>query len=192
MSVSEIFHQKKVVLISICASIALIIFLSVILQTQQLNEIELVQKYLNTTYTVTQSESSDLLKKITSGSLTEKDTFKSITKKYTRLMTKSGLQDAIDSRQIWSNETTMAMNQCELMLDEFDIQKSEFYSTEKPCYYFSVQVTTKKFDGSEQYHFNPTGIIYLEKTFNGWKINQIINNDKTSITFQLQTTKRVS
>lgn len=189
MNVIEKIQRKKIVIIIFCVLFAASIVSIAFFKTQQPTELELVRKYLNTTYTVTKSESADLFKRITSGSLTEKDTYKSITRKYARLMTKSGLQEAIESRQIWSNETIMAMNQRVLVPGEFKINKSEFYSNEKPSYNFAVNVSSEKFDGSEEFQFQPTGIVYLEKTIWGWKISRIMNDAKTSLTLQMQMTK---
>ena len=190
----DFIRKKKTTLIAFGVVFALVIvalsfYLLHLFNAQNMSEIELAQEFLNTSYTVTKSESSDFLKRITSGSLTEADTYKPITRKYARLMTKSGLQEAVESRQIWSNETIMAMNQCEMAPGEISIHKSKFYTAEKPSYSFSVHVSVIKIDDSGENDFNPTGIVYLEKNFWGWKISRIIDDDKTSIAFQMQTAK---
>ena len=108
-------RQKRVVII---VSISILLFILTtavyLMQLNAMTETERAEAFLQTVYTVTAEESSELLARITSGSLTAEMAEQALRKKYERLMTPASFQEAVESRAIWSNETVMAMNQCEM------------------------------------------------------------------------------
>ena len=167
----------------------LLVILAAIVYLQQLNsmtETERAKEFLHTMYTVTVDESTELLACITSASLTEEMTNRPLRKKYERLMTRPAFLEAVASRAIWSDEVTLAVQQCVMTAELIQWIESEFSTPEKPVYPYKVDVKVHALVGQDTFTFQPQGTLYLEKFLTGWKISRILINEASSVSYQLQ------
>ena len=179
--------KKKLILTIWSTCIPLVILAAVYMQ--QLNatsENEKVKEFLHTMYTVTADESTELLANITSGSLTEEMTNRPLRKKYERLMTRSGFQEAIDSRAIWSHEITLAMENSVMTVESIHCAESEFSTPGKPAYQYTAHVKVQALDSQGTVTFQPEGTLYLEKSLTGWKIGRLLVDETSSVDYQIQ------
>jgi len=179
---------KNRTLIIVSASILLAILAAAVYLVPQnaMTETERAEHFLQTMYTVSPDESTELLARITSGSLTEAMTEQPLRKKYERLMTPDGFQEAVESRTIWSNETVMALNQYAMAFTSIQLNPSEFSQPDKPAFDYEVLVNVQPLASQEAFTMQPQGTLYLEKTITGWKISRLLVNEITSVAYHLQ------
>lgn len=183
-------RQKRVVIIVSVSILLLILTVAVyLMQLNTVTEIKRAEAFLQTMYTVTAEESTEIMARITSGSRTEEATFGPLGQKYQHKMTRSGFQEAVSTRAIWSNETTMAVNQCEMTAESIQLDASQFSSPDKPAFTYIVTVKVQSLSSQDAFNFQPQGILYLEKSLSGWKISRILIDETSSVDYLLQSNR---
>jgi hypothetical protein len=180
-------RQKRIIFIVSASVLLIILAVGVILiKLNAVTDTERAKAFLQTMYTVTAEESSELLTRITSGSLTAEMTEQPLRKKYGHLMTPAGFQEAVESRAIWSNETALALNQCAMTPTSIQLNPSPFTTPDKPAFTYEVTVKVQYQASQEAYAYQPRGTLYLEKSLNGWKISRLLVDETSSVAYQLQ------
>ena len=180
-------RQKRIIFIVSASVLLIILAVGVILiKLNAVTDTERAKAFLQTMYTVTAEESTEIMARITSGSLTAEMTEQPLRKKYERLMTPASFQEAVESRAIWSNETVMAMNQCEMTPESIQLNPSPFSMPDKPAFDYEVTVKVQPLTNQEAYTYQPQGTLYLEKTISGWKISRILIDETSSVALALQ------
>ena len=180
-------RQKRIIFIVSASVLLIILAVGVILiKLNAVTDTERAKAFLQTMYTVTAEESSELLTRITSGSLTAEMIEQPLRKKYGHLMTPAGFQEAVESRAIWSNETALALNQCAMTPTSIQLNPSPFTTPDKPAFTYEVTVKVQYQVSQEAYAYQPRGTLYLEKSLNGWKISRLLVDETSSVAYQLQ------
>lgn len=179
-------HKWVVIIVSISILLFILTTAVYLMQLNAVTDTERAEAFLQTMYTVTAEESTEIMARITSGSLTAEMTEQPLRKKYERLMTPASFQEAVESRAIWSNETVMAMNQCEMTPESIQLNPSPFSMPDKPAFDYEVTVKVQPLTNQEAYTYQPQGTQYLEKTISGWKISRILIDETSSVALALQ------
>lgn len=183
-------RQKRIVFIASASVLLIILAVGIyLIKLNALTDTEWAEAFLQTMYTVTAEESSELLAHITSGSLTVEMTEQPLRKKYEHLISPAGFQEAVELRAIWSNETVLALNQCAMAPESIQLNPSPFTTPGKPAFDYEVTVKVKALASQEAYAYQPRGTIYLAKTITGWKINRLLVDETSSVDYQLQTAR---
>ncbi|NCD09881.1 MAG: hypothetical protein EOL98_10715 [Negativicutes bacterium] len=151
-------------------------------------EEEFVYKFLQSNYNISEKGISEFSNVFINqnGSQTESDLEIYIKERYGKYFTQKGMTESIESKSIISNEFSLMVNNYHIESEKPSISKSTFYTPESPCYDFEIE--TKIIDKSADVLLcYPTGVIYLKKTFWGWKIDRFLSDYRTSVSFTLET-----
>jgi hypothetical protein len=170
------------VIIILCFCIASTL---VILQIDFSGEEEFVYRFLQRNYNISEKSMSEFSHIFSNqnGSKVERGLERYTKERYGKYFTNI---ESTESRFILSNELSLVINNYQIESDKLSISKSIFYTPESPCYDF--EVATKIIDKStDVFLCKPTGVIYLKKTFWGWKIDRFLSDYKTSVSFTLKT-----
>lgn len=168
-----------IIFLSLCIALTL-----VILQIDFSDEEEFVQEFLQRNYNISENDMNSFSQVFLDqdGIKTEKELERYTKKTYGKYFTQTGLEESIERKSLLSNEFSLLINKNHIDSDNISISKSTFYTQESPCYNFNI--TTQIFGQSnESISCEPIGVIYLQKTFWGWKIDRFLPDYKTSVSF---------